>query len=91
MILEENALELLSKPDANNVEIENINIDFTRNVLTIKGIRNWDSGLEEDGSFSSIETIDYLKLSTPFDSEVLLDSIRAHSECGNLHLELTKK
>lgn len=74
-----------------NVSIDNIDIDFYRNILTIRGIRNVVSDMEEFGSFASNEAIEFLRSDIPFDEEIMGNKIKARFKSGILYIELEKK
>ena len=74
-----------------NVLIDNIDIDFHRNTLTIRGLRNVVSEIEDFGSFASSDAIEFLRSDIPFDEEIMGNKIRAKFKSGILYIELEKK
>lgn len=74
-----------------NVSIDNIDIDFYRNILTIRGLRNVASDVEDYGSFASSEAIEFLRSDIPFDEEIAGNKIKAKFRSGVLYIELEKK
>lgn len=74
-----------------NVSIDNIDIDFYRNTLTIRGLRNIASDLEEYGAFASNEAIEFLRSDIPFDEEIMKNKIKAKFKSGVLYIELEEK